>query len=110
MAAGTGSSTAWTSSRSCWTRACLIIHPRCAKLKAALQNYTRERTGSGDWLDEPADPQHPHEDLMDALRGGVRDRFPEGRVEQPAMRTSCRQSGSVRVSVFGFRFGEGGVR
>ena len=24
---------------------------------------------------------------MDALRGGVRDRFPEGRIEQPAMRT-----------------------
>ena len=23
---------------------------------------------------------------MDALRGGVRDRFPEGRIEQPAMR------------------------
>jgi hypothetical protein len=24
---------------------------------------------------------------MDALRGGVRDRFPEGRIEQPPMRT-----------------------
>ena len=33
----------------------------------------------GEWLDEPAESQHPHEDLMDALRGGVRDRFPEGR-------------------------------
>jgi hypothetical protein len=29
------------------------------------------------------DPQHPHEDLMDAPRGGERDRFPEGRIEQP---------------------------
>ncbi len=67
-------------------RGLLTIHPRCQKLKAAFQNYTRKRTGNGDWLDEPADPQHPHEDLMDALRGGVRDRFPEGRVEQPAMR------------------------
>ena len=63
----------------------LLIHPRCTKLKAAFQNYARRRTGRGDWLDEPADPQHPHEDLMDALRGGVRDRFPEGRVEQPTM-------------------------
>jgi hypothetical protein len=63
----------------------LLIHPRCAKLKAAFQNYARRRTGRGDWLDEPTDPQHPHEDLMDALRGGVRDRFPEGRVEQPTM-------------------------
>jgi hypothetical protein len=65
---------------------CLVIHPRCVKLKAAFQNYARKRTGRGDWLDEPADPQHPHEDLMDALRGGVRDRFPEGRIEQPTMR------------------------
>ena len=64
----------------------LLIHPRCTRLKAAFQNYARKRTGRGDWLDEPADPQHPHEDLMDALRGGVRDRFPEGRIEQPEMR------------------------
>ena len=67
-------------------RGLLLIHPRCENLKAAFQNYARKRTGRGDWLDEPADPQHPHEDLMDALRGGVRDRFPEGRIEQPAMR------------------------
>jgi phage terminase large subunit-like protein len=57
----------------------LIIHPRCADLKAAFQNYSRKQSGGGEWLDEPKDPQHPHEDLMDALRGGVRDRFPEGR-------------------------------
>ena len=68
-------------------RGLLLIHPRCTLLKSAFLNYARTRTGHGDWLDEPADPQHPHEDLMDALRGGVRDRFPEGRIEQPAMRT-----------------------
>jgi phage terminase large subunit-like protein len=67
-------------------RGLLIIHPRCTTLKAAFLNYARRRTARGDWLDEPADPQHPHEDLMDALRGGVRDRFPEGRVEQPRLR------------------------
>lgn len=64
-------------------RGCLLIHPRCGSLKAAFQNYARKRSHGGDWQDDPADPQHPHEDLMDALRGGVRDRFPEGRVEQP---------------------------
>ncbi len=64
----------------------LLIHPRCTGLTAAFQNYTRRLTGSGDRLDEPADPLHPHEDLMDALRGGVRDRFPEGRIEQPRLR------------------------
>ncbi len=57
---------------------CLLIHPRCTHLKAAFQDYTRAHRG-GDWLDEPASPQNPAEDLMDALRGGVRDRFPEGR-------------------------------
>jgi hypothetical protein len=62
---------------------CLLLHPRCTALKAAFQNYARRRTPGGDWQDEPADPQHPHEDLLDALRGGVRDRFPEGRIEQP---------------------------
>jgi len=61
----------------------LAVHPRCTRLKAAFLNYARRRDGRGAWLAEPADPQHPHEDLMDALRGGVRDRFPEGRVEQP---------------------------
>ena len=30
-------------------------------------------------FNEPHDPQNPHEDLMDALRGGIRDVFPEGR-------------------------------
>jgi hypothetical protein len=64
----------------------LLIHPRCVHLKAAFQNYLRARRG-GEWLDEPADPQHPHEDLIDALRGGVRDRFPEGRPEAERLRT-----------------------
>jgi len=67
-------------------RGCLLIHPRCLALKTALQNYARKRSPGGDWLDDPADPQHPHEDLVDALRGGVRDRFPEGRIEQPHLK------------------------
>jgi phage terminase large subunit-like protein len=65
---------------------CLVIHPRCVLLKAAFQNYARA-CRAGEWLDAPAEPQHPHEDLIDALRGGIRDRFPEGRVEQPRLRT-----------------------
>jgi hypothetical protein len=55
-------------------------------MKAAFQNYVRRQSSSGEWLDEPVDPQHPHEDLMDALRGGVRDRFPEGRAPGPLLR------------------------
>ena len=53
----------------------LLIHPRCTGLEAAFRAYARCRSSRGDWLDEPADPQHPHEDLLDALRGGVRDRL-----------------------------------
>jgi hypothetical protein len=64
----------------------LRIHPRCTRLIAALQNYTRRRGPGGEYEDRPEDPQHPHEDLVDALRGGIRDKFPEGRVEGPHLR------------------------
>ncbi len=52
----------------------LTIHPRCAKLKDAFANYRRKRRGN-EWIDFPADG-HPEEDLIDALRGGVRDAMP----------------------------------
>jgi hypothetical protein len=48
----------------------LQVHPRCVRLIAAFGNYRRARR-DGQWIDKPEDPQHPHEDLMDALRGGV---------------------------------------
>ena len=82
----TASPTASTSSSCCSTRGFLLIHPRCTKLRAAFQNYPASAPAAGEWLDEPEDPQHPHEDLMDALRGGVRDRFPEGRLERAVPR------------------------
>ncbi len=56
----------------------LLIHPRCQDLKAAFQNYRRAQRG-GEWLNQPAADQSPHEDSMDALRYGIRSRFPEGR-------------------------------
>ena len=63
----------------------LVIHPRCKHLIAAFQNYRREEQ-DGEFLDTPVDPQHPHEDLMDAIRGGIRDAMPEGRTPPPALR------------------------
>src|SRR5262249_23000163 len=74
-------------------KALVEIHPRCRKLTAALQQYRRRRTARGDWLAEPEDPQHPHEDLVDALRGGIRDRFPEGRITQRTGHTLNLQTG-----------------
>ena len=56
----------------------LFIHPRCRNLDAALRGYARARR-AGQWMDYPADPQHPHEDLVDALRGGLSVACPEGR-------------------------------
>jgi hypothetical protein len=49
----------------------LTVHPRCRHLIEALQSYARARR-AGQWMDYPADPQHPHEDLIDALRGGLK--------------------------------------
>ena len=56
----------------------LFLHPRCTATIRAIGNYRRARRG-GQWQDYPEDPQHPHEDLVDALRGGLRTCFPEGR-------------------------------
>ena len=44
----------------------------------AFQGYRRKQT-NGVWLEDPLDPQHPHEDLMDALRGGLVSVYPRGR-------------------------------
>jgi hypothetical protein len=57
----------------------LIVHPRCVALIQAMQCYRRAKRG-GQWLDRPDDPQHPYEDLVDALRGGLRAHYPSGRV------------------------------
>lgn len=61
----------------------LRFHPRCRSTIQALQHYRRARRG-GQWQDYPEDPQHPHEDLVDALRGGLRSQFPEGLVTRPS--------------------------
>ncbi len=61
----------------------LTIHPRCVRLREAFGNYCRKRQG-GEWLDTPADG-HPEEDMMDALRGGIRDALPEGGVVTPGL-------------------------
>jgi len=61
------------------------VHPRCESLIRALQSYRRAKR-AGQWLDKPEDPQHPHEDLIDALRGGLRAHYPEGRTAPSPMK------------------------
>jgi hypothetical protein len=63
----------------------LLIHPRCTRLKDAFQTYSRQRR-RGEWIDYPAD-SHPEEDMIDALRGGVRDVFPDGLVPSRDLRS-----------------------
>lgn len=69
----------------------LFVHPRCVATIRGLANYRRAQR-AGQWQDYPEDPQHPHEDLVDALRGGLRDAFPEGRSTRPTLaRVLARQ-------------------
>lgn len=66
----------------------LTVHPRCRDTIRAFEGYRRARR-SGQWQDYPEDPQHPQEDLIDAVRGGLRVLFPEGRssrVELPRVK------------------------
>jgi hypothetical protein len=59
----------------------LTVHPRCKHLDAALRSYTRAKR-AGQLMDYPDDPQHPHEDLIDALRGRLKLMLPECRKPQ----------------------------
>ena len=72
--------------RSADGRANLTIHPRCSQLIAAFQSYRRAKR-AGQFQDYPEDPQHPHEDLIDAVRGAVRLELPQGRKPKPALTT-----------------------
>lgn len=56
----------------------LTVHPRCTRTIAAIQGYLRAKR-AGQWQDYPEDPQHPAEDLVDALRGGLKIALPESR-------------------------------
>ena len=48
--------------------------------------------GGSQWLDYAKDPQHPHEDLIDPLAGGLKLEFPEGRAPVPNLsRVSARR-------------------
>ena len=68
----------------------LTIHPRCRNLIQAFGSYARAKSGT-QWLDHPLDPQHPWEDLIDPLCGGLKLEFPEGRRPPLALRRSTRR-------------------
>lgn len=62
----------------------LRVHPRCEHVIAAIPNYRRKMRNK-QYVDEPEDPQHPHEDVIDAFTGGLLARWPEGRKPAPKL-------------------------
>jgi hypothetical protein len=60
----------------------LTVHPDCKKLIQSFQCYARARRGN-QWMDYAEDPQHPWEDLIDPLVGGLKLEFPGGRAPAP---------------------------
>jgi hypothetical protein len=70
----------------------LLVHPRCRNLIDAFSNYKRAMR-QRQWIERPEDPQHPYEDLIDALKGGLCDKFPEGRKQAPQFMR--RKAGAV---------------
>ena len=73
----------------------LLIHPRCLFLIESLRTYRRAES-RGEVLDMPADPQHPAEEAVDALRGAIRAICPEGRTLPNRFQQIHYQSGAYR--------------
>ena len=62
----------------------LAIHPRCTHLIDAFESYQRDQRDN-QWLDQPKSPQHPHENLIDSITGGLQLECPGGRTPGPAL-------------------------
>jgi hypothetical protein len=62
----------------------LFINPRCKRTIAAFKNYSRKKQNDTYIPDKPADPQHPFEDMIDALAGGLLELYPNGRGARPS--------------------------
>jgi hypothetical protein len=60
----------------------ILIHPRAQHLIKSFYGYERAQRG-GEYLDTPVDPNHPHEEMIDCLRGACCDKWPEGRRRAP---------------------------
>jgi hypothetical protein len=56
----------------------LFIHPRCKMTIDAFRNYRRKKVGQI-FVPVPEDPQHPWEEIVDSIAGGLLDLYPNGR-------------------------------
>jgi hypothetical protein len=62
----------------------LRIHPRCKNLIDAFMTYVRA-IRDNEYMDYPKDPQHPQENLIDPLAGGLKLEYPQGRTPRPEL-------------------------
>ena len=69
----------------------LLIHKRCERTIQAFESYRRAKR-QGQWMDFPEDPAHPEEDLIDALKGGLKVAFPDARKPEPVRRRVAARS------------------
>jgi hypothetical protein len=60
----------------------LKVHPRCKHTRDAFAGYRRAKRAN-QLMDWPEDPQHPAEEMIDSLRGGLTAVFPQGRAPRP---------------------------
>jgi hypothetical protein len=67
--------------KSGWGTRHLFIADHCKYTIGAFRQYSRRKVGDV-FLSDPADPQHPWEDMIDSLAGGLRDIYPLGREVQ----------------------------
>ncbi len=51
-------------------------------------------------MDYAEDPQHPHEDLIDPVAGGLKLEFPQGRTPQPCSEPFPPRGSKMRCSWF----------
>jgi hypothetical protein len=71
--------------------------PEIRGARGDLTARPRDRAGrSGEVPGVPADPQHPAEEAIDALRGAVRTLFPEGRIDPARFRRHDLRTGACR--------------
>lgn len=64
----------------------LTIHPRCVRTIQAFLSYRRAKVGAV-YVDRPAEPQHPHENLIDPIKNTlVAVIGPEGHQPLPNLR------------------------
>jgi hypothetical protein len=60
----------------------ITIHPRCKHLIEAFLTYVRA-IRDNQYMDYPQDPQHPQENMIDPLAGGMKMQYPRGRRPGP---------------------------